>query len=512
MPRGRACVVLAVAVAVTVLGTAAGVEVQRRRTADARDGAAAARRASADRADQGSGNDGEASQVDDGGDGSDGGDGDGDGLVQSFLDALNGGGEVGGDATTALLQKCTRVLAGVPVGSAGVLPERGKADPAEQLREIATGLQELRMLRFRHVPEPVYVTPDEMSRRVLAEVAASLSPEVAADEARGLISLGALPAGADLHALTEQALGEQVAGYYDTETGELVVARQTTSGGLDGQSRIVLAHELDHALTDQAIGLPADDGQPAPGAEDAALARLALVEGDATLAMQLYGLAYVPLLDQLSGLTGAISSQDKLARLPYHVQQNLLFPYIGGLSLACALHDAGGWAAVDAAYKAPPASTAQVLFPERYLAGEAPVDPRDPSAPGGVWTALPRRAFGAAELQWLLEAPGGDTDDAVDHADQRAAGWAGGELQVWVDGDRTATGVALVQHAGQPALCATMAAWYAAAFRGGKQVAKKAGEALAVDGARQDAVIHCAGADVRIGIAPDLATARTIAG
>lgn len=505
MPKGRARVVVVVAAALVVLGAAVGLEARRRGSGDGGAAGQAASRRGAESPGTTAGGDG--SPADDGSGGDDG------GLLTRLLDAL-GGGAAGGDATTTVVEKCGSALASVPVGSAGLLPKGRKhaASQAEQVREIATGLEELRMLTFDHVPDPVYVTPEEMTDRVRAEVEKSLSPEDTADESRGLIALGALPPGTDLYALTAKLLGEQVAGYYDPATGELVVAGDAASGGLDGQTRIVLAHELDHALTDQVIGLPDDDDKPAPGTEDAELARLALIEGDATLAMQLYGLAYVPLLDQLSGLGGAAASQEQLAPMPYHVRQHLIFPYLAGLSLVCALHDAGGWAAVDAAYKAPPSSTAQVLFPERYKAGEGPADPRDPSPPGGAFKALPRRAFGAAELQWLLEAPGGDTDEAVPHAAQRARGWGGGELQVWVDGDRTATGLALVQYDGQPPLCATMAAWYTAAFPGAKRMAKEAGEELAVDGAAQDAVVRCSGTEVRIGIAPDLATARTIAG
>lgn len=505
MPHGRGRVVLALAAALAVLAAGTGVVVHdRNRSEDRRDpDRAAAPGAGAPTPEAVPDPDAAGGGRDDTDDGPG-------GLVKRLLDALGGG--AGGDVTGAALEDCASALAAAPVGSAGLLPDRkAGTDPDAQLHQIADALQGLRMLRFERVPVPVYVTADEMSRRVRAELMRSSSPDETAAEARGLVALGALPPGADLEALTAEALGGQVAGFYDPDTGELVVARSGTSGGLDGQSRIVLAHELDHALTDQAIGLPDDVDRPEPGAEDAALGRLALVEGDATLAMQQYGLAYVPLLDQLSGLGGALASQEQLARLPDYLQRSLVFPYVAGLSFACALHRAGGWAAVDAAYRRPPTSTAQVLFPERYAAHEAPVDPRGPAAPGPGWTPLPRRSFGAAELRWLLEAPGGRPDRAVDDAARRTAGWAGGELQVWVDGDRTATGVALVQHAGQAPLCATMAAWYTAAFGGGTRVDRLPGEELAVDGARQDAVVRCQGDDVRIGIAPDFGTARAIA-
>ena len=507
MPRGRLRVALAAVVAVAVVGAATVAVVERRRRQSLEERVARLeeqRRASPatgagdaeqDRPPSGSGGD------------------DGDDLLGRLLEAFGGG--AGGVLDGSFLEDCASVLAGA--GQGGGLGSlfggaTTPADPTAQLRDIAADLEEIRELRFRRVPEPVYLSPEELRRRVRDEVSRELSPEVAAGDARVLIALGALPAGADLRALTLQALGEQVAGFYDPAGGELVVGRATSgSEKLDGPARMVLAHELDHALTDQVLDLPVDDGRPPPGAEDAALARLTLVEGDATLAMQLYGLRHVGLLEQLGGLSGALASQEQLSALPHHLQRSLTFPYLQGLSFACRLHADGGWAAVDRAYDEPPATTAQVLFPERYAAREAAVDVRDPSPPEGGWEAEPTRAFGAAELLWLLEAPGGDPDRALDDELGRVRAWAGGELHVWGDGERTAAALVLAQRADQPTLCATMAAWQRAAFPGARPVAAEQGEELALDGAAGDAVLRCAGADVRVGLGPDVAVARAVA-
>lgn len=429
-------------------------------------------------------------------------------LLESFLGP--GSGMVSG------LQDCASALGGAGGGGGlgGLLGGGGgreqPADPAEQLRDVAAALEELRELRFERMPDPVFVTPDELSRRVRAEVSEELPPEVAVREGRGLVALGALERGADLRALTLQALGEQVGGFYDPESGDLVVRREASSGPLDAQARIILAHELDHALTDQVLDLPIDAGRPPPGTEDSALARLSLIEGDATLAMQVYTLRHVGLLEQLGGLGGALGAQQQLAALPHHIQRTLTFPYLQGLSFACRLHADGGWKAVDRAYDEPPATTAQVLFPERYTAEEAAVDPRDPPAPGGGWKADPARSLGAAELMWLLEAPGRDTGRALDDPTGRVAAWAGGELHTWADGDRIGAAVVLVERPGaETPLCATVAAWYRAAFPGGRATAEP-GEELALDGDAQDAVLRCTGRDVRLGLGPDLATARAL--
>ncbi len=74
-------------------------------------------------------------------------------------------------------------------------------------------------------------------------------------------ALGLLDVDADLHSLFAGVLGEQVIGYYDPDTGRLVI-REDVMAGLAGafgpeqtqEARLVLVHELVHALQDQRLG------------------------------------------------------------------------------------------------------------------------------------------------------------------------------------------------------------------------------------------------------------------
>ena len=190
-------------------------------------------------------------------------------------------------------------------------------------------------------------------------------------DSRILSLLGAIPEGTDLRALQSDLLAGQVAGYYDPESGDIVV-RDDGDGELDVTERLTLAHELDDALTDQALGLPDTDVE---GQSDANLAGLALVEGDATLLMQQWALANLGLADQFQQLLDpqVAQAQADLENVPPYLRQELMFPYLNGLSYVCRLFVEGEWPAVDAAYQDPPATTAEVLFPED--AGAAPQDP-----------------------------------------------------------------------------------------------------------------------------------------
>ena len=55
-----------------------------------------------------------------------------------------------------------------------------------------------------------------------------------------------------------------------------------------------------------------------------------------------------------------------LERMPPILRESLLFPYTGGPSFVQRLQAQGGWDAVNAAFAKPPASTEQILHPEKY--------------------------------------------------------------------------------------------------------------------------------------------------
>jgi hypothetical protein len=384
-------------------------------------------------------------------------------------------------------------------------PEALSGTLDEQVREIADRVQAQRQLRFVQPVDPVLLHADEFDQRIADMVAAEYPARTADLDARILTLLGALPANTDLLALQADLLAGQVAGFYDPDTGEIVV-RDDGDGALDTSEQLTLAHELDHALTDQALGLP-DISSDADS--DGNLAAAALVEGDATLLMQQYALARVGLLDQLGQLADPTmrAAQDELERVPPYLRQEMMFPYLTGLEYACRLHADGGWSAVDDAYEALPSTTAEVMFADR--AGTAPIDPDDPGRPPAPWTVARRDTIGAAQLSWLLGAPGGDEDEALPGADELAGSWAGGELVLATRGADSALGVALVDRASDGTLCAAIDEWYGRSFDDDDR--RATGDEITFEGSTQTAVLRCSGDDVRFGIAPDRSTAAAVA-
>ena len=128
-------------------------------------------------------------------------------------------------------------------------------------------------------------------------------------------------------------------------------------------TEMVLAHELTHALEDQRYGLGIEDQG---GSDDAALARLALVEGSASELMYAYAERHFTPEETLGGVLGSAFADT--GSLPGFLQAQLVFPYTGGQAFVAALRErAGGrWTLVDLAERTrPPVSTEQVMHPEQ---------------------------------------------------------------------------------------------------------------------------------------------------
>lgn len=241
--------------------------------------------------------------------------------------------------------------------------------------------------------------------------------------------MGLLPAGSDLRALQLALLEEEALGFYDQDTRQmtLVQRRGAAFGPLE---RATLAHEFTHALQDQHFGL-ADLGLDDLAQGDRALARLALVEGDASLLMQQWAAENLSFAEALKVLLQALDPRQQavLAGMPPILQRQLMFPYLDGLAFVTGLQAGGGWTAVDAAYSRPPDSTEQILHPEKYAAGEGPVAvtaPDDLGRLGAGWTETLADTLGELTISVWLEPAAGTKDAAA-----AAAGWGGDRVAMY---------------------------------------------------------------------------------
>jgi hypothetical protein len=384
------------------------------------------------------------------------------------------------------------------------VPVPTATDPVEQ---VIAQVEAVRQLALDDRPEIQLLDDAEMTERVADAFAGRAEEERTDLDARMLAALGAIAPGTDLGRLRGEVFARQVSGYHLGGQGVIAVRNQPPPA-LSPLERVVLAHELEHALSLAHLGRPADH-RDADETEDAALASAAVVEGSAVALMLQYAAGALSPADQaaLRDELVARAGEEQLAGYSPYLRAELRFPYVTGLRYICQRWLAGGWEAVADAYRDPPPSTAAVLFPERH--GEQPRQPAPLFAPGAGWERARTSSFGAAELEWLLAAPGGDRLAAPADTRERVSAWDGGEVTVWTGEAGTVVGLALVDRGAGPSLCDTVRDWYAAAFPAAS-AAEVAGTGTTFTDIRQDAVLACPGDQVRLGIGPTTADAAAV--
>lgn len=319
-----------------------------------------------------------------------------------------------------------------PHGGSGAASSTGARAAAARVAPIARHVEAIRGLRFKRLPRPVIVTPAQTRVDSLRDLDRTDPPAQQRVEAQLLEMLGLVKPGTNLRAVAGDVSGEQVAGYYDTQRKRLAIV--SGPGASDGVlSEITLAHELDHALDDQAIGLR-DVGSV--GADDSASAYTALVEGVATSVMDEYARRYISPGKALSSAFSALGpSASSTAGIPPYLLSSLLFSYVVGERFVARLRAvAGGWKLVNYALRSrPPVSTEQVIHPEKYLVGEKPVRVSLRVRALAGWKRLAHGTIGEFDTDQVLKL--GVSDTAAGNA---AAGWGGGAYSLWGSGSRRA--------------------------------------------------------------------------
>jgi hypothetical protein len=294
-----------------------------------------------------------------------------------------------------------------------------KAEPATPIATLERRVEQIRDLRFKQLPKPQEVSPQQARREGLEDFDRSYPPARRRADEEVLKLLGLLEPDVDLRGVSASIFGQAVAGYYDPRNGRLRVVKgaQTANRVLN---EITLSHELTHALEDQRLKL---DLEKTSGSDDRALAYLGLVEGSASAVMFTYAERHFSAEQTLGGLLSSLG-QDT-GDLPPFIEAQLIFPYIRGQQFVQRLYEAGGWGVVNSAYRfRPPASTEQVMHPDKYLRVEQPETVRLDArrALGKGW----RRVAGGVWGEWATGELLGNPSAAED--------WGGDRYELWQRG------------------------------------------------------------------------------
>jgi hypothetical protein len=252
--------------------------------------------------------------------------------------------------------------------------ETGERTLARLVDSLAPEVEKAVGLPFREKPRYALRDRDQVRRYVQAKLADELPAETFRRMTRAYALLGLLPDSVDVRAVMEQLLSQQIAGYYDPDSATfygVVGADQT-------MQRLTIAHELVHALQDQY--LPLDSILKDRSNNDRASAAHAILEGQANYAsiamLQGREVAATPEFWEAFRTTGnEMLTGGDFAKVPAVLREGLLFPYLAGGEfmrwwLASPLRDTLPYG------PRLPVSTEQILFPERYIAGDRPLDVR----------------------------------------------------------------------------------------------------------------------------------------
>ena len=280
----------------------------------------------------------------------------------------------------------------------------------------------------RPVPRQI-IDKTELRTMITQQFDKDTPPEYLAANERLYKALGLIPSASNLRTLSLDLLSGGVAAFYRDDEGKLYVVSKTGRPG--ATERFYFAHEYDHALQDQHSTIFKDQ-HGVLDQSDRLLARQAIYEGDATLLMTQWAAANLNQADLLDLIAASSdpAAQAVLARTPAILRDTLTFPYTTGFGYVTKVQADGGWPAVDAYFGRMPASTEQILHPEKYTAAEAPVAvplPTDLATRlGAGWSVPLKDTFGEYQIGlWLRES---GVDQAT--ATAAAAGWGGDRLAV----------------------------------------------------------------------------------
>ncbi|HXN52707.1 MAG TPA: hypothetical protein VN943_12295 [Candidatus Acidoferrum sp.] len=286
-----------------------------------------------------------------------------------------------------------------PPGPTGKLSD---ADFATAADEVLAQMSQITGLDLRSPLKKSLRSREEIRAHVIREMNEDKNPAERYAGARSAEAFGLLPKGFDLDSFMVELLTEQIAGLYDPKVHEFYVADWIP---IDDQ-RMVMAHELTHALEDQHFQIEAWVKAARPN-DDSELARDSVLEGSAMAAMVEYllqgsgrSLQDLPDIDPAM-LIGDMAETPMLKKAPAFLKDALIFPYLEGLTFTAATLKPTGWEGLPAIFTKPPVSTQQILHPALYNSGKVPAPVSLPSmekALGADWTKLEENSMG--EFGW----------------------------------------------------------------------------------------------------------------
>lgn len=320
--------------------------------------------------------------------------------------------------------------AAAPATPSNAANKPSASDFAAAADEVLAQMSEITGLGLRSPLKKSLRSREEIRAHVVQEMNEDKDTAERYAGARSAEAFGLLPKGFDLDSFMIDLLTEQIAGLYDPKAHEFYVADWIP---IDDQ-RMVMAHELTHALEDQHFQIEGWVKAARPN-DDSELAREAVLEGSAMAAMLEYllqgsGRSLQDLPDiNPALLVGDMADTPLMKKAPPFLKDALIFPYLEGLTFSAAVLKPTGWEGLTHIFAKPPVSTQQIMHPGLYSSGKVPAPIALPSMEktlGADWSKLEENAMGEFGWKEVLKQYLGEA-----RAKSLAAAWDGDRYAVY---------------------------------------------------------------------------------
>ena len=299
---------------------------------------------------------------------------------------------------------------------------QGEAELKDMVHRMMPVVAQAAGLAFKREPLVLRRSRAQVREYVIHKFDEDLPPADLAGLQSALRLFTLIPDSLELRPTMIDLLTEQIAGYYDPDSNALYIPADIEPF----QLRIVVSHELVHALQDQYVRLDSIITQR--HANDRRSAAQAILEGQATVAQ-------IPVLmpeqkpdtfplgwfwKQRAAMAAQQAQMKEFARAPLWLREGLVFPYLGGADfIVWFRRKYFGRSVLDSM----PRSTEQILHPERYAAHDEPTDVTFAGEPDTVqW----EDNLGEFETRLLFQQLLGNETEAA----TLATGWDGDRYQV----------------------------------------------------------------------------------
>jgi len=312
------------------------------------------------------------------------------------------------------------------LGLPGIAAAQTDSAVRRMAQDLVPAVERATGVTFRRPPRVAVRTRDQLGAYLEAKTRQEFSVAERRTQERVYKAFGVIADSVNLLQTQLNLLQEQIAGFFDPDSGTLFVIR----GGDAMMLRAVISHELVHALQDQYMRL-------APilkmrRQNDRQMAAQAILEGQATLAgilaltpgtsasqiSQSWGMLRQAVRAQAENASGAFGNAPRILR------ESLIFPYINGAEFMV-FYEERRTSPDEMPYgERMPTTTEQILHPSRYTARETGLELAFARTRGD--TVLYEDNFGEFEMKVILETWGLGEPDAI----SAASGWNGDRYQV----------------------------------------------------------------------------------